>query len=156
MDGTRMKELTPGYDDPWTRKRAFPSTACCQTRQQFTSCGNADMSPEKQLEAIVKGKVRDAVQQYLGGDWSRLPSLFTIPRSMFDSWADSIELPYGRVSRTRSADDGVYVLPDADGWLVFEQERGAHLPGERVYENYRQAKRAALRLEFLRPLRGVI
>jgi hypothetical protein len=114
------------------------------------------MSPEKQLEAIVKGKVRDAVQQHLGGDWSRLPSLFTIPRSMFDSWADSIELPYGRVSRTRSAQDGVYVLPDADGWLVFEQERGAHLPGERVYPDYKQAKRAALRLEFLRPLRGVI
>jgi hypothetical protein len=114
------------------------------------------MSPEKQLEAIIKGKVRDAVQQYLGGDWSRLPSLFTIPRSVFDTWADSIELPYGRVSRTKSADDGVYVLPDAEGWLVFEQHRGMHMPGERVYADYKQAKRAALALEFLRGLRGVL
>jgi hypothetical protein len=114
------------------------------------------MSPEQQLEAIVKGKVRDAVQEYLGGDWSRLPSLFTIPRAQFDSWADSIDLPYGRVSKKRSADDGVYVLPDADGWLVFEQERGAHLPGERVYADYKQAKRAALALAFLRVLRGLI
>lgn len=112
------------------------------------------MSPEQQLEAIVKGKVRDAVQAHLGGDWSRLPALFTIPRSMFDAWADGIELPYARVSKKKSAYDGIYVLPDADGWLVFEQERGAHKPGERVYADYRQAKRAALALEFLSVLRG--
>jgi hypothetical protein len=115
-----------------------------------------NMSPEKQLEAIIKGKVREAVQQYLGGDWSRLPSLFTMPRSMFDSWADSVDLPYGRVSKSKSARDGVFVLPDADGWLVFEQKGGAHLPGERVYANYKQAKRAALALELLATLRGAV
>jgi hypothetical protein len=114
------------------------------------------MSPEKQLEAIIQGKVGEAVQQYLRGDWTRLPSLFTIPRSMFDSWADGVELPYGRVAKAKSAQDGVYVLPDADGWLVFEQKGGAHLPGERVYANYKQAKRAALALEFLATLRGAV
>jgi hypothetical protein len=114
------------------------------------------MTPEQQLKTIVTGRVRDAVHEYLDGDWSRLPTLFTIPRSMFDAWADSVELPYGRVSAKRASDDGIYVLPDADGWLVFEQERGAHLPGERVYSTYKQVKRAALALAFLSVLRGAV
>jgi hypothetical protein len=115
------------------------------------------MSPEQQLQAILQGKVEQAVQEYLGGDWSRLPTLFSLPRSVFDAWADSVELPvelpYGRVSKAKAADDGIYVLPDAEGWLVFEQKQGAHMPGERVYADYRQAKRAALSLAFLNILR---
>lgn len=114
------------------------------------------MSPEKQLETIINGKVREAVQEYLNGDWSRLPSLFTIPRAKFDSWADGVQLPYGRVSRTKDVSDGIYVLADNDGWLVFEQKDGAHLPGERIYPNYKLAKRAALALELLGALRGVL
>lgn len=111
------------------------------------------MSPEQLLQAILQGKVEQAVQEYLGGDWSRLPTLFTLPRSMFDAWADSVELPYGPVSKTKAADDGVYVLPDTEGWFVFEQKQGAHMPGERVYADYKQAKRAALSLAFLSVLR---
>jgi hypothetical protein len=84
-----------------------------------------------------------------------LPTLFTLPRSVFDAWADSVELPYGGVSKTKAADEGIYVLPDADGWLVFEQKHGVHMPGERVYADYKQAKRAALSLAFLSDLRGV-
>lgn len=112
------------------------------------------MSPQQQLAAIVKGKVGDAVREHVGGDWSRLPTLFAIPRSIFDAWADSVELPYDRVSKTKSACDGIYVLPDTDGWLVFEQRRGVPMPGARVYANYRQAKRAALALAFLSVLHG--
>jgi hypothetical protein len=111
------------------------------------------MTPEQQLEAILKGKVRDAVREHLDGDWSRVSSPFTIPRSAFDAWADGIELPYGRVSREKAACDGIYVLPDTEGWLVFERQRGVHMPGERVYADYKQAKRAALSLEYLRALR---
>jgi hypothetical protein len=114
------------------------------------------MNLEQQLEAIVKRKVSDAVREHLDGDWSRLPALFTIPRSVFDAWADSIELPYGRVSKRKAACDGIYVLPDAEGWLVFEQEGGVHLFGERIYADYKQAKRAALAMEFLSGLQGVL
>jgi hypothetical protein len=112
------------------------------------------MTPEQRLEAILKGKVWDAVQEHLDGDWSRVSSLFAIPQSAFNAWADGIELPYGRVSKEKAACDGIYVLPDTEGWLVFEQQRGVHMPGERVYADYRQAKRAALSLEYLRALRG--
>jgi len=111
------------------------------------------MSVQQQLQAILQGKVEQAVQEHLGGDWSRLPMLFALPCSVFDAWADSVELPYGQASRAKAADDGIYVLPDAEGWLVFEQKQGAHMPGERVYADYRQAKRAALSLAFLNILR---
>jgi hypothetical protein len=114
------------------------------------------MSPEKQLDIIIRGKVREAVNAHLAGDWSALPTLFTIPREMFDAWADSIELPYGRVSNRISGADGVYVLQDAEGWLVFEQRKGVHLNGERMYPSYRQAKRAALSLAYLSVLRGAV
>lgn len=114
------------------------------------------MSPEKQLEAIINGKVSEAVRSYLDGDWSRVATLFTIPRSMFDAWADSIDLPYGNVSKVKGNGDGIYVLPDAEGWLVFRQAGGVHLPGERVHANYRQAKRAALALALLSVLRGAV
>lgn len=114
------------------------------------------MSPEKQLAAILNQKIDDAVEEYLGGDWSKLPSLFTIPRSVFDTWADSIDLPYGRITNKKSALDGVYVLQDPDGWVVFEQKNGVHISGDRVYANYKQAKRAALALEYLAPLRGIL
>jgi hypothetical protein len=113
------------------------------------------MDPEKQLDIIVNGKVQFAVQHYLHGDWSKLPLLFTIPRSLFDAWADGTALPYGRVFRQKSSHDGVYVLRDEEGWLVFQQEKGIPMPG-RIYASYRQAKRAALGLEFLSVLRGAV
>lgn len=114
------------------------------------------MSPEKQLDIIIRGKVREAVNAHLGGDWSALPKLFTIPRSMFDAWADSVELPYGSVSGKISGADGVYVLPDTEGWLVFEQRNRVHLNGERIYPDYKQAKRAALSLAYLSALHGAV
>jgi hypothetical protein len=114
------------------------------------------MTPKQQLDAIVRGKVSAAVREHLGGDWSRLPSLFTIPRALFDDWADSVELPCGRVAKVKSPQDGIYVLRDRDGWLVFEQERGVHRPGERVYASYKEAKRAALALDLLSVLRGAV
>ncbi|MDB5727011.1 MAG: hypothetical protein JWQ00_216 [Noviherbaspirillum sp.] len=114
------------------------------------------MNPESQLEAIIKGRIPEAVRTWLGGDWSRVGTLFTIPRSAFNAWADSIELPYARVFKTYDSGDGVYVLPDADGWLVFRQANGIRLAGERTYATYREAKRAALAIELLSPLRGAI
>ncbi|WP_334190840.1 hypothetical protein [Noviherbaspirillum sp.] len=114
------------------------------------------MSPEKQLDIIIRGKVTEAVNAHLDGDWSALQTLFTIPRAMFDAWADSIELPYGSVSNRISRTDGVYVLQDAEGWLVFEQRNGVHPKGERMYPDYRQAKRAALSLAYLSVLRGAV
>jgi hypothetical protein len=114
------------------------------------------VSPEKQLQAIVEGKVSEAVRSYLDGDWSRVATLFTIPRSAFDSWADNIELPYAGVSKRRGTGDGVYVLEDAEGWLVFTQANGVQLPGARTYANYRQAKRAALADALLNMLRGAV
>lgn len=112
------------------------------------------MSTKQQLHLIFSGKLSQAVQDYLHGDWSRLPQLATMPAAIFDAWADSIELPYGRVSKTRQPVDGVYVLFDQEGWLVFEQQNRMQLPGARTYPTYKQAKRAALRIEFLHLLRG--
>jgi hypothetical protein len=114
------------------------------------------MHPRRQLEFIIHGKVALAVDEYLHGDWSRVQTLFTLPHHLFDAWADSVDLPYGCVQRERSCADGVYVLPDPEGWLVFRQEGGIPLSGKRVYATYKEAKRAALALEFLGMLRGSV
>jgi hypothetical protein len=107
-----------------------------------------------QLEFIIHGKVALAVDEYLDGDWSQLQTLFTLPRDLFDTWADGVDLPYGCVFREKSRVDGIYVLQDPEGWLVFRQKGGIPLPGKRVYATYKEAKRAALALGFLDVLRG--
>lgn len=112
------------------------------------------MDPKRQLEFIISGKVAHAVNDYLDGDWSRVKSLFTLSRHLFDAWADSVELPYGRVQRKRAAIDGIYVLQEEEGWLVFRQENAIPLPGMRLYATYKEAKRAALAWEFLEVLRS--
>ncbi|MDQ9169546.1 hypothetical protein Q8A64_03880 [Oxalobacteraceae bacterium R-40] len=114
------------------------------------------MHPKRQLEFIIHGKVALAVDEYLHGDWSQVQMLFTLPRHLFDAWADGVDLPYGRVLRKKSCVDGIYVLPDPEGWLVFRQECGIPLSGKRVYATYKEAKRAALALEFLEVLRGAV
>jgi hypothetical protein len=112
------------------------------------------MDPKQQLEFIISGKVGHAVNDYLDGDWSRVRTLFTLPRPLFDAWADSVELPYGRVLRKRGAHDGIYVLQDPEGWLVFRQDKGIHLPDMRLCATYKEAKRLALAWEFLEVLRS--
>jgi hypothetical protein len=112
------------------------------------------MDPKQQLAFITSGKVGQAVNDYLDGDWSRVRTLFTLPRSLFDTWADSVELPYGRVHRKRGAIDGIYVLHDPEGWLVFKQENEIPSPEKRLYATYKEAKRAALAWEFLEVLRS--
>jgi hypothetical protein len=112
------------------------------------------MHPKRQLEFIISGKVALAVNDYLDGDWSRVQALFTLPRTLFDEWADSVELPYGRVFRKQGRADGTYVLQDAEGWLVMKQKSGVPLPGKRIYATYKEARRAALAWEFLEVLRG--
>lgn len=112
------------------------------------------MDPKRQLEFIISGKAAHAVNDYLDGDWSRVKTLITLPRPLFDAWADSVELPYGRVQRKRATLDGIYVLQDAEGWLVLRQENTIPLPGMRLYATYKEAKRAALSWEFLETLRS--
>ena len=112
------------------------------------------MHPKQQLELIIQGKVALAVKGYLNGDWSETPALSTLPRSVFDAWADSVQLPYGRVFRKKDSVDGIYVLQDTDGWLVFRLEHGIPLPEKRSYATYKEAKRTALAWEFLDVLRS--
>lgn len=114
------------------------------------------MHPKQQLELILQRKVALAVNDYLDGDWSRIQTLFTLPRSVFDAWADSVELPYGRVFRKKDAADGIYVLQDSEGWIVLKQASGILLSKERLYPTYKEAKWAALHWEFLEALRGAV
>jgi hypothetical protein len=114
------------------------------------------MHPKQQLELIIRDKVAFAVDEYVDGDWSRIQARFTLPRSVFDAWADGVELPYGRISRKRDATDGIYVLQDCEGWIVVKQEGGILLPKRRVFPTYKEAKREALSWEFLEILRGAV
>lgn len=112
------------------------------------------MTPKQQREWLIRRKVALAVRDYLDGDCSQAKTSPNLPRKLFDAWADSIELPCGRVQRTLESADGIYVLPDPEGWLVLRREKGALLPERRLYSNYKEAKRAALAEEFLEGLRG--
>jgi hypothetical protein len=107
------------------------------------------MTPHEQLQVITDGRIWEAVQKHLGGDWSRRDELFTISRAEFDAWADSIQLPYGRVHDVLQTWDGVYVLQDRIHWVVFEQERGCRVHEHGVFNDYRLAKRQALAVEYL-------
>lgn len=107
------------------------------------------MTPAEQLEIITSGRVWDAVREYLNGDWSRRNELFTIPRSTFDAWADSIELPHGCIYREPHTWDGVYVAETVDRWAVYYQERGQQVADLGSFPDYRTAKRAALASEYL-------
>jgi hypothetical protein len=107
------------------------------------------MSPEEQLQVITQGRIWQAVQQHLGGDWQRRNELFTIPQSLFDAWADSVELPYGQVQREPRTWDGVYAVEENGRWVVYVQERGCRVHECGTFNDYRQAKRQALATEYL-------
>lgn len=107
------------------------------------------MTPHEQLQVITKGGTWQAVQEHLGGDWSRRNELFTIKQSEFDAWADSIELPHGRVHSKPHTWDGVYVQQEQDHWYVYVQERGCRVQYCGDFSDYRLAKRQALATEYL-------
>lgn len=112
------------------------------------------MSPKQQLEYLIRGKLALAVDDYLNRNCSLPKTLPALARKLFDAWADGIELPCGRVQRKLGSADGIYVLPDPEGWLVIRREKGAMLPERRMHATYKEAKRAALTEEFLEGLRG--
>ena len=107
------------------------------------------MTPQEQLQVIIEGRTWQAIQDHLGGDWSRRNELFTISQAEFDAWADSIELPHGRVHNSPQTWDGVYVLQERGRWVVFVQERGCRVHECGNFDNYKLAKRLALSTEFL-------
>lgn len=113
------------------------------------------MPPRQRFERIIRSKVALAADQYLEGGRSLAQSLIVLPQRQFDAWADSIDLPYGRVFRKIDAADGIYVLPDCEGWIVITQKSGIFLPQRRVFATYKEAKRTALRWEFLESGRGI-
>lgn len=112
------------------------------------------MHPKRRQDVIIHGKFALAVRDYLDGDPLQNPAQYLLSRSMFDAWADSVELPYGRVSRKKDATDGIYVLQDCEGWMVIEQKSGILLPKKRKFSTYKQAKREALAWEILGALRN--
>lgn len=107
------------------------------------------MTPHEQLQAITEGRAWQAVQEHLGGDWSRCNELFTISQAEFDTWADSIQLPHGPVYDTPQTWDGIYVLQEGGRWVVFVLERGCRVHDCGEFSDYRLAKRQALSTEYL-------
>jgi len=93
---------------------------------------------------FIAEELRRALRDYLSGDCAE--TVFALSRERFEAWADGIELPFASVSRMRTPEDGIFVLPDAEGWIVLEQTAGAYLPGAQTFASYRAAKRAALKL----------
>jgi hypothetical protein len=92
---------------------------------------------------FITGDIRCALHDYLTGNGE---SPLALSRAKFEAWADAVELPFAQVARIRTSEDGIFVLPDAEGWLVMEQARGLPLPGAQIHASYRAAKRAALGL----------
>jgi hypothetical protein len=107
------------------------------------------MTAEEQLRAITEGRIWQVVQEHLGGDWARRNELFTIPQSRFDAWADSIDLPHGRVHGEPQPCDGVYVIQERGRYVVFVQERGARVFDCGEFSDFLLAKRKALATEYL-------
>lgn len=107
------------------------------------------MTPHEQLQIITEGRTWQAVQEHLGGDWTRRNELFTILQAEFDAWADSVKLPYGRVYNTPQTWDGVYVQYERGRWVVFGQERGCRVYDCGEFCDYNLAKRQALSTEYL-------
>lgn len=103
------------------------------------------MNPKHLFEVVIGGKLALAVNDYLNSDWSRTQSLVALHRTLFDAWADSVELPCGRVFRKRGSGDGIYVLQDVEGWIVMRQEGGIPMAEMRMYATYKEAKREALK-----------
>ena len=102
------------------------------------------MAPEEQLKVLSGGGAWQAIQDHLDGDWDRVNELFTIPRSMFDEWADSIDLPYGLVLAEPHSWDGIYCVEDNNRWDVYVQERGIRVFEVGVFDDLVTAKREAL------------
>ena len=107
------------------------------------------LTPREQLAIITEGRIRQAVEKYLGGDWSRRQELFTISLAEFHAWVDSVPLPRGGVHNKPQASDGIYVLKERGRWVVFYQERGGRQFELGDFDDYRLAKREALAAEYL-------
>ena len=107
------------------------------------------MTHAEQLKVITEGRVTQVVQEILGGDWARRNELFTLPQAMFDQWADSIDLPHGRVYSERHTWDGIYVEHERGRYAVYIQERGQRIHDCGEFKDFRLAKRRALETEYL-------
>lgn len=107
------------------------------------------MTPEEQLHILTEGDLTMVVSERLNGDWTRLSELFTIPRSFFDEWADSVDLPHKRVLSKIHTWDGIYCIDKDEHWDVYVQERGIRVYEIGLFDDFKTAKREALASEYL-------
>ena len=107
------------------------------------------MTSDEQLKVITEGRIWQTVQAILGGDWERRNELFTISQAVFDAWADSTELPFGRVHAEPQTWDEIYVENECGFWRVYEQERGRRVYDGGEFADYTLAKRHALAIKYL-------
>ena len=106
------------------------------------------LSPDERLDIVAAHGLWQVVRDHLGGDWSRRQEVVDgISRETFFAWADRQPLPSGRIHDSAGTFDGIYVLPDGDGWRVFEQERGGVSWGsETRWPSFEAARRQAFAL----------
>jgi hypothetical protein len=103
----------------------------------------------EQLQIITSGRIYEAVEEHLAGDWSRRGELFDLPRALFDSWADALDISgHGYIRVGPATFDGIYIVPRGHRWCVYQQEKGGR-DSERTFDDFRQAKRAAIAMNYL-------
>src|SRR5690349_8669843 len=114
MSRSTMQVVRSSSSAPQMGPIARPGSRGAQVPEGLTM---SRINHPEQLRYITEGRVRDAVAEYLSGDWSRRGELFDLPRSIFDDWVDSLEgLPGQRIHLERATFDGIYVVRDSEDW----------------------------------------
>lgn len=96
----------------------------------------------QRLDLIREKGLWQLVQDHLGGDWARCAELLDgIHAGDFAAWVERQPFPSNQIHDTPRSLDGVYLLPDAGGWCVFDQERGQRIIGsETRFATFEDAK----------------
>ncbi|MFM8899804.1 MAG: hypothetical protein ACKOF9_07635 [Burkholderiales bacterium] len=83
-----------------------------------------------------------AIEKYLGGDFSRISELFSISQEDYVAWDLARPLKEdGWIRTTRSSQDGIYFIRDGvNFWSIYQQERGSVMWTE-CFQSYEDARR---------------
>jgi hypothetical protein len=79
---------------------------------------------DEQINAILNGREWALASKYCDGNVDLLASICTITETDLIEYVKLHGFPSGWLWTSNETYDGLYILGEGDGWIVYEKERG--------------------------------